>query len=474
MEYSGLQDSMQKEEFKISTAVILAAGMGTRLFKNGEMPKPLLRVVGLPLIARVMEAAAQAGIRRFVIVIGYRADTMRAEIPSLLPKGCALELVENPRFEESNGVSLLAALKAVQEPFVLLMSDHIFSHDRLGRAIEHHARTGRCLLVVEDCKDFEGDIEDATRVRVVDGKVHDIGKGLGAYDAIDTGMFILSPEPVRSALCRCGPSPSISDGMRKLASAGELDTLFLRQGYWQDVDTPEDYKTAEAKLYGSLAKSTDGILARLINRRISLFLSSRIWRFGITPNMVTGFTLILGGLAGLSFAQGSSMGWGLLGATLFQMQSIVDGVDGELARLMHKESVLGFWLDISVDNISHMAVFAGIALGQSVDRVPGPWGLLGIFSVLGVIADFIVLAPLLNPAGKKTIRIGKDRSMTRIVESLSRRDFTYLLFPLAVLGWLGGFLWVAAVGTWLYAIAVVILRAQAGKASCAASVHKRP
>jgi len=464
----------EKDHNRIRTAVILAAGMGTRLFNGGQTPKPLLSLVGLPIMARVMATAARVGVRRFVVVIGYQAEMMRTEIPRLLPNDCELSIVENPRFKESNGISLLAALKAVDEPFALLMSDHLFSHDRLSLALEQHARSRRCLLVVEDKKEFDGDNEDATRVCVADGRVREIDKSLQTYNAIDTGMFILKPEPVFSALKRCGLSPSISDGMRRLASDGDLDAFFLNTGFWQDIDTPEDLKAAEKKLYGSLTRATDGFFARLINRRISLFFSSRIWRLGITPNMVTGFTLVLGILAGLAFAQGSSMWWGLLGATLFQMQSIIDGVDGELARLMHRETPFGFWFDISVDNISHMAVFGGIAVGQTVDRVPGPWGLLGFFSVLGVVSGFAVMAPLLNPRGKKPALGDNNRPLTRLVENLSRRDFTYLLFPLAVLGWLGGFLWAVAFGTWLYALAVVILRVRAGKASLAAGGYKRP
>ncbi len=465
---------MPEAPVHITTAVILAAGMGTRLFNDGDTPKPLLPVAGVPMIARVMESAAKVGIQRFVVVIGYQSETMRSEIPSLLPKGCALELVENPRFAQANGVSLRAAAKVIEEPFVLLMSDHIFSHDRIGRAVDRYGCTGRCLLVVEDKKAFDGDIDDATRVSVRCGRVDAIDKGLASYDAIDTGMFVLRPEAVLSALHKCGPSPSISDGMRRLASTGDLDALFLSQGYWQDIDTPEDLRNAEKKLYASLARLTDGILARLINRRISLFLSSRIWRLGITPNMVTGFTLILGLLAGLAFAQGTGIWWGVLGALLFQMQSIIDGVDGELARLMHKESLFGFWFDISVDNVSHMAVFGGIAVGQTVDGIPGPWGLLGFFSVSGVMACFAVMAPLLNPGGKKSV-IGNDSGLlARLVENLSRRDFTYALFPLAALGWLGGFLWVAAVGTWLYALIVVMLKIRTRKPSLARGGHRQP
>jgi CDP-L-myo-inositol myo-inositolphosphotransferase len=450
---------------QVSTAVIVAAGKGRRLRDGEEPPKPLTKIVGVPLIARVMANAAKVGIRHFVVVIGYKAELMRKRLPFLVPGGCELELVENPRFEEPNGVSLLSATQKLQEPFVLLMSDHLFSPERLKLALDHFKKSTRCLLLVEKKEGFEGDIEDATLVNVKDRKVKAISKGLRAYDAVDTGMFVLQPEKVTSALSEAGEAPSISDAMRVLGDAGELDALDISVGYWQDVDTPEDFRAAEQKLYRSLIKTTDGPLVRLINRRVSLFLSTRLWRFGITPNMVTPLTLVLGLLAGASFARGGGPGWALLGATLFQFHSIIDGVDGELARLLHKESRFGFWFDISVDNITHMAVFGGIALGQMADSTPGPWGMLGLFAVLGVALSFILTAPLLDPEGKN-LSLQREQGMLRkLIQRLGSRDFTYLLFPLAVLGWLGGFLWVATIGIWVYATTVIFLRARARAAA---------
>ena len=365
-------------------------------------------------------------------------------------------MIENPRFEEPNGVSLLAAARTLHEPFALLMSDHVFSPDRLRRALEQYQRTGRNLLAVEARGRFTGDLEDATLVSVEGGRVTAIGKGLARYDAVDTGMFVLDAERLTAALEAAGPSPSISDGVRALAEAGELDALELSEGTWQDVDTPQDRRAAEQLLYASLTKAEDGFMARHVNRRVSLMLSTRVWRLGVTPNMVTGFTLLLGLAAGLAFAQSGGLAWGLTGAALFQLQSILDGVDGELARLLHRESRAGFWFDVAADNLTHMAVFGGIAAGQIADGTPGPWAILGWAAVGGVAASFAIMAPLLRPGpGSKRRAGGKLDGMVR---GLSRRDFTYLLFPLALLGWLGAFLWACAIGSWLFALTVLFLR----------------
>lgn len=152
------------------------------------------------------------------------------------------------------------------------------------------------------------------------------------------------------------------------------------------------------------------------------------------------------------------MGWGLLGATLFQIQSILDGVDGELARLLHKESKLGYYLDLVADNLTHMAVFGGIALGQIASGNPGPWEALGILAVLGVLAAFLVMAPVLSPRNRSAPGAEPRGLLKKLVDGLARRDFTYLLFPLALVGGLGYFLWAATIGTWAYAILALVLR----------------
>ncbi|RJQ50110.1 MAG: hypothetical protein C4530_22120 [Desulfobacteraceae bacterium] len=255
----------------VTTALILAAGQGSRL-KNGDgTPKPLIPVFGMPMIERIMAACTKAGIRRFVVVVGYQAQRMKESLPGLVPAGCELAIVENPRYLESNGISLLEGARTLGGPFVLLMSDHLFSHDRLSCAMAHFKTSGRCLLVVEARENFDGDIEDATRVAVENGKVVCIGKNIDTYHAIDTGIFVLEPEPVSRALEQCGPSPSISQGMAVLASNAQLEALFVSTGYWQDVDTPEDLQAAEKKLYRSLGKPTGGPLALLINRRSACF-----------------------------------------------------------------------------------------------------------------------------------------------------------------------------------------------------------
>src|ERR1700751_6309877 len=63
---------------KINKAVILAAGRGTRMRDlTGELPKPMIKVRGKPVLQHIVEGLRDAGIRDCLIVVGYRADAVR-------------------------------------------------------------------------------------------------------------------------------------------------------------------------------------------------------------------------------------------------------------------------------------------------------------------------------------------------------------------------------------------------------------
>ena len=108
-------------------ALILAAGNGTRIAsRSGELPKPLVSMNGKPLLEHVMTGARQAGIERFVIVIGYRGHVIKQWYESHPIDGVQVTWVANPDYKKANGISVLRAREVIHENFLLLMADHLF------------------------------------------------------------------------------------------------------------------------------------------------------------------------------------------------------------------------------------------------------------------------------------------------------------------------------------------------------------
>lgn len=223
------------------TALILAAGNGKRLAaRSGELPKPLVQLHGKPLLEHVMRGAQEAGIERFVIVLGYRGNLIHEWWKNSSLRELPVTWVENPEYLKDNGVSVLRASSEIHEPFLLMMADHMFEPET-ARALRHQPlRDGEVILAVDKNIDSVFDLDDATKVRMRGERIVNIGKNLRLYDALDTGMFLASPA-LFQALERAmfNWNCSLSDGLRLMARAGKFKGFDIGDAHWQDVDTPE-------------------------------------------------------------------------------------------------------------------------------------------------------------------------------------------------------------------------------------------
>lgn len=225
----------------VNQCLILAAGNGSRLrpLSNG-MPKPLMRVHGMSLVEHVILDAHQAGIDRFVVVVGYAADAMREWFARYNLEGVSVTLVENSDYHQNNGVSVLKARDCFSSSFLLLMSDHIFEASTARALLEEPLMKGEVILAVDSKLDSIFDLDDVTKVRREADHIVAIGKEIPEYDAYDTGMFLCSPELFDALeLAMKDGNCSLSDGMRILGRRGKLRAFDIGEASWQDVDTPE-------------------------------------------------------------------------------------------------------------------------------------------------------------------------------------------------------------------------------------------
>ena len=232
----------------VKECLILAAGNGSRIASlSGNAPKPLVCLSGAPLLEHILLSSQAAGIERFVIVVGYRADAIRRWLASWRHEGITVTLVENPDYQRANGISALAARGLLQGPFLLLMADHIFEPKTAKARLRHSVADGEVILGVDYNIHRIFDLADATKVKTQENDVVAVSKDLIHYDALDTGMFLCSTalfERLESA--KRNGNCSLSDGMRQLAQERKLKAFDVGDGRWQDVDTPEAFAFTEA------------------------------------------------------------------------------------------------------------------------------------------------------------------------------------------------------------------------------------
>src|SRR5206468_9223172 len=91
----------------ISTAILLAAGEGSRL-RSAAPFKPLCEVAGRSLVAHALDGLAEAGMKRVVVVLGYGADQIAAHIAQGR-WSVVVETISNDEYRSPNGTSVLAA-----------------------------------------------------------------------------------------------------------------------------------------------------------------------------------------------------------------------------------------------------------------------------------------------------------------------------------------------------------------------------
>lgn len=215
--------------------------------------------------------------------------------------------------------------------------------------------------------------------------------------------------------------------MSELAAAGQVNAVDVTGEDWIDVDTPETFREARRRLLANLRKGgEDGYVSARLNRPISTRVSARLVSTGITPNQITviSFLISLLGAGLLSLGQYAA---GLVGGLLVQLASVIDGCDGEVARLKHLSSARGAWLDTILDRYADLAVALAVTYAfAGAHPGPLPW-------VFGFLAAFgFILASYVTK--EFAIRHGRPYA-NDVLNRLKRRDLRILLICLgAVVG----------------------------------------
>ena len=416
--------------------LILAAGRGSRLTREGDS-KPLVSVAGLPLIERTIGTAQRAGFSDFYVVTGYNAPALEAFLLELSSRrNLRITPIPNPDWEAGNGTSLLAAREALDGNFILLMADHVFEEDILTRLSRQRLENGEVILAADF--DVGGDSpvdeDDATRVLTADGRILEIGKGIERYNAYDTGIFLCSPELFSAAeeSARSGDD-SLSGGIRVMAERGKARVFEVEARSWMDIDTPRDLEQAEQRLYSALSKPHDGFISRILNRRLSIGLLTPLLlriRPSITPNQVSALSFVIGLAASLCFF----LQYAVLGGVAIQLASVVDGCDGEIARLKKAQSAFGGFLDAVLDRYVDSFILFGMFYFSWTSKETA--ALFGPFSILATFALAVSGNLMVSYTSTKSVADLGYRYAGGLIAAGRGRDWRlFVLFLGGILAW---------------------------------------
>ncbi|NWK09327.1 NTP transferase domain-containing protein [Marine Group I thaumarchaeote] len=419
-------------------ALIIAAGTGTRLRPIGDT-KPLVTLLGLGLIERVILTAKKSGIKEFCIVTGYNGEKIREQLSDGEKYGVKIQYVQNDSWTRGNAISILKARDHFKESFVLLMADHNYDHRIFNELSKIKIGKDECILCVDRNPGDHLNIDDATKVRTVDHRIDLIGKDLSDYNCIDTGIFICNPiifDVLEQSISE--GDEGLSGGIKILAQRHKMRYMPLGDNFWIDVDDKTDRRNAEMLICNKLKKDTDGPVSRILNRPISLRISKLLLKTGITPNQISVLSTVIG-LVGASFFFSGEYFYLILGGILIHIHSIVDGCDGEVARLKLRQTKYGGWLDAVLDRYVDAAIIFGLAYGY--------WNMTGDMTIW-IIGFSALIGTFLNSytsdkydsifkngdmAKKSKFRMGRDVRLLLIVIGALTNQIPIMLIILAVI-----------------------------------------
>jgi CDP-L-myo-inositol myo-inositolphosphotransferase len=441
-------------------------------------------VAGLGLLERSLLTLRAAGIEEFRVVLGADGQQIASEIRRLdSVRDLSVEFVDCLDFEGGNGVSLAAGARGLETGFLVAMGDHVMDTDFVRDFLTRAAERPGSPQVAADAIEAVYDLDDATKLRTLDGRVQAIGKDLTSYGSVDAGLFFFpAGSGARIGQLVDAGARSVSDVVTRIAAERSFFAVRVEAGVWQDVDTPAMAREAERRLLRSLAKSSDGFVSRHLNRPISIAASRFLARWGVRPNAITTIVFLIS-VIGAALAATAEPALLAAGGILFQIASILDGCDGEVARLKFQGSRWGAWYDTLSDNVRYMIFYS--ALGVAAFELSGAyiylWALLPFLALstffVATMARYVLRTQshLTNLAvTNKVLASKRSHWWEKLVLPLSgliKQDvqaFVAMVFCLA--GMPGPYFWVTVAGSVLMTVSVVRALGREGKSGARAQV----
>ena len=392
---------------------------------------PTARLAGLPLIERVIRSASRAGYTSIVVwAAGAPAQAMR----------------------------VLQALASAVPGLVLARSD-----DEWRQAVEAPSSTAIVTAIGAGTVVSPALLSAATPIAPAAGFAADVPAGtdwrvtgvlrIAAAEALDPRRLAAQLSEHQSRVATAPSGEDVSEGRAKLA-------LQLR--------TAEDLRAAEAVIRRSSYKDTDNTLAQF-NRRMSLPISIALIRTPLTANQLSVALVGIGFYSAWLFSLGRY--WtGMLAAFLSLAASVLDGCDGEIARLKYQESALGCWIETFGDYSYYIAIFVGLTIGAVRQTGIEEFYWIGALALAGTLLSFAFLIFLRSriTAGRpeRLHSIARDRFTadpslwSRIIWRLSftatRSAMPYGIFAFSLVNGLPAIVVLAAIGANVYWISLVV------------------
>ncbi len=475
----------------LDTAVLLAAAEGLDRWRVGKGLSPLTQVAGLSLFQRALLTLQRAGITQALVLSGEEEALLRKQLSEDARITLPVRWMPIREFPLDDSRTWESLSGDVRGPFLVLRADCVFPRGLIERLRREVQETQSPWLITRSAAP-----ESVSVVRTQRGSVPAsvpmVVLPAGLRSSLDPA--VISPdsraEPAELSLSPAPatglPNPAADLPTEGLLRLAPLRTVFQQAAtegrvrklplsgdpsHWcEEVRNSAAARRAERTLLQSLRKSEfEGFIDRYFNRKISGLLTRLFLKIGLSPNAITLISMAIGLVSAAAFAFGNYAA-AVIGALIFQVSAIVDCCDGEVARLTFTESPYGEQLDLTADNIVHMAIFAGVAWGVFLQH--GGWHSLWtgeadifwlplVLGAVAVVGNLLCLSAMNRVKGLQNKQAWTSPTQAGrvrfVLNNMANRDFSVLLLLFALFDGLDLFLWLTAIGTMVFGIAMLVI-----------------
>jgi dTDP-glucose pyrophosphorylase len=237
---------------KTDRAVILAAGRGTRMRElTADLPKPMIEVRGKPVLEHIVEGLRDAGVRRFLIIVGYHAETVRNFFGDGRRHNVTIQYATQTVRDGTGRVVNLARDFTGEAPFVLSYGDILISSVNYKRIVDLPNNL-EAIITVTRGEDVSkgGAVLVNEQMELVDLREKP-RPGEPTSPWYNAGLYAFRPS-IFEFIARLEPSPrgeyELTDAIRDLAQSGKKVQALELTGEWADVRDPEILAKLNSKL----------------------------------------------------------------------------------------------------------------------------------------------------------------------------------------------------------------------------------
>jgi len=228
---------------KIDKAVVLAAGRGTRMRElTADLPKPMIEVRGKPVVQYIIEGLRDAGVAKFLIVVGYRADVVQNFFGDGSRYKIDIQYTMQEKQDGTGRVVELAKSFAANAPFILAYGDILIDPANYKRLVDLSDNV-EALLSVTRGEDVSkgGAVFVNERMELIDLREKP-KPGEPTSPWYNAGLYAFRSS-IFDFTAKLKPSPrgeyELTDAIRELAQSGKKVQALELAGSWADVRDPE-------------------------------------------------------------------------------------------------------------------------------------------------------------------------------------------------------------------------------------------